>query len=60
MSILQQGDSQGELCTANVCKESVAVKGGYNIGVIAMKNLGFLRGNAAKTIRQMCNWAQAS
>lgn len=26
MSILQQGDSQGELCTANVCKESVAVK----------------------------------
>ena len=28
MSILQQGDSQGELCVADICKEGVAVRRG--------------------------------
>ena len=28
MSILQQGDSQGQLCLADLCEEGVAVRGG--------------------------------
>ena len=66
MSILQQGDSQGELCVADLCQEGIAVRGrpksclrrreGLACKTHRREGFGEFRWNATQLMRLMCNW----
>lgn len=69
MSVLQQGDSQGELCVADVCEEGVAVSRGQQgcarrqEGLACKRNRNEgrtwsaeLKWNATQIMKLMNNW----